>query len=273
MLSRCFTRRLTCINAKCIQQAVCRAAFSSAAAAPKPVKNVQCTFDMSKLVRALEEEIQYNREFIETESKLEAVTEKHEKMLNEQGWSVSSPEDTTMVELSAQRGDMKIVVKFDAEMVADSLNSQMENEEFDEDVEEAEARTEEEFEQEDMLEDDGHGHQPFTFSVELHRPDALPEKFIEMELEAVPGPTEEGGDQLYINSIHVRQPKHAAASEIYSGPQYDTLDEELRSKFDGWADKNLRHLIPFIAEFSQAKETKEYGKWLADLKTIATPKQ
>ena len=178
-----------------------------------------------------------------------------------------------MVELSTQRGDMKVVVKFDAEMVADSLNDAMENEEFDEDVEEAEARTEEDLEQDDMLaEDDFGGQQPFTFSVELHRPSALPEKFVEMELEAVPGPTEEGGDQLYINSIHVRHPANPQSSDVYSGPQYDSLDEELRSKFDGWADKNLRHLVPFIAEFSQAKETKEYGKWLSDLKAFATPK-
>lgn len=117
MLTRCLTRRLTCLNSKCIQQAITRATFSSAAAAPKPVKNVQCTFDMSKIVRVLDEEIEYNKEFIENEGKIEGVTKKHEKMLNEQGWAVASPEDTTMVELSTQRGDLKIVVKFDAEMV------------------------------------------------------------------------------------------------------------------------------------------------------------
>jgi len=275
MLSRSLTRGLVCINAKSVQQLILRASFSSAMPASKPAKKPQqpavSSFDMSKLLKPLEAEIQFNKEneSKQEESSVSKVTQKWSSMLKEQGWTVNSKPESTVVEMSTERGELKVLVRWDAEMVADCINSAMAEQEYDE-LDEDEANDEILDEDEiDEDEDDFSEPQPFGLTVELHRPSALPGKFIEMELEAIPAPDEASRDQLYVNSIAIRRSQPDSSTEYYSGPQLDSLDEGLREAFEGWAGKNLRHLVPFVTQYSLAKEAEEYDQWLHDIKAIA----
>lgn len=248
-----------------------RVCFSSSTnAVKKVVKSPRSSFDMSKLTRLIESELKYNKEWAleQDNSKIEQVTEKWANMLNDQGWAVSCKENSTIVEMTTERGDMKVVVRFDAEMVADSVNESSMAEGMEEVSEEAESR-EEMLEEDELAEEDmeDYGPQPFNMTVELHRP-TLQGRFVEMEMEAIPGPASEGGDHIYINSIAIRHAYSTEARETYSGPQFDSLEEDLRSQFETWAEKNLRHLVPFVTELSQAKENAEYESWLTDLKTF-----
>jgi hypothetical protein len=229
-------------------------------------------FDMGKLVKPLQAEIEFNTNFIEAEElKLSAVEENFAKLLKDQCWAVKALPESTLVEMRTQRGDMDIVVRFDAELVAQNVNagSQEFNEEEDVDEETEDAIEEEDME--DFNEDDDMGPQPFNFTLELRRAEALPGKFVELELEAIPGPISGGqADEVYINSIAIRQEDESIASQAYAGPEFTSLDESLRDTFDAWATKNVRQLVPFIVEYSKAKEAQEYGQWLNDLKTFAS---
>lgn len=226
---------------------------------------------MGKLGKALKGELEaHEKEAAEWTESPEKIIGKYEKVLNEQEWTISSPAGSSEVEMRTQRGDLEIRVKFDSELVAQSMNSNdaLEEEEYDEE-EEGKVRSEEEYDEDgDFEEDEDFGPQPFNFTVELRRP-SLPGKFIEMELEAVPGPSP-SSDELYVNSVFVRSEEKIpeSAPSRYVGPQFETLDEEVRSAFDGFASKNLRHLVPFIGEYSQSLESIDYGKWVQDLKTF-----
>ena len=251
-----------------VRAIACRGLASSAAAtAAKPSTKKVADFDMGKLVKPLEAEIKFNQTFIESEElNLEAVQENFAKLLKDQCWAVESAPNSTVVEMRTTRGDMDIVVRFDAELVAQNVNAG--SQEFDQEEE-----TEDSVEEEDEFdeEDDEMGPQPFNFTVELTRSKALPGKFVELELEAIPGPISGGqADEVYINSIAIRHQNEAVAGQSYAGPEFTSLDESLRDSFDAWATKNVRQLVPFITEYSKAKEAQEYGQWLNDLKTFAS---
>lgn len=264
-------------QSRLLRSIACRGLASSAnAAAVKPSGHKKIAdFDMGKLVKPLEAEIEFNEKFVAAEDlKLAAVEENFAKLLKDQCWSVNALPDSTLVEMRTQRGDMDIVVRFDAELVAQNVNagSQEVNEEEDDVDEETEDAIEEEEEDMDFNEDDEMGPQPFNFTLELRRAEALPGKFVELELEAIPGPISGGqADEVYINSIAIRHEDEATASQAYAGPEFTSLDESLRDTFDAWATKNVRQLVPFIVEYSKAKEAQEYGQWLSDLKTFASP--
>lgn len=245
-------------------------AFASAAPVAKG-QSSKAEFDLGKLVKPLQAEIEFHREFIgDQKLSVGAVTKKHAKLLEQNEWTLNCQEGSTEVTLETQRGDMKVVVRFDAEMVAESVNAGIEGEDVDEvkDEEEEEEEFEDEEEDDDFYDEDEMGAQPYNFTVELHRPDVLAESFVEMELEAVPqeGPS---GDSLYVSSISVRSRDETKSRTAYAGPTFDSLDERLRDQFEGWAQRNLRHLLPVIGELSQAKEAQEYGQWLETMKMLA----
>lgn len=267
-------RQLLCIS-RARSLAVLRTFASAAPAAvsKKERQPARAEFDLNKLAGPVKNELKFNEEFVEEEGLAVAkVTAAYAEMLSRNEWSVSSKPESTVVELSTQRGDMKVVVRFDAEYVTEALNAGVEDEEaFEEDDAEEARAAEEDMEGEE--EGDVEAAQPFEFTVELHRPAALPGKFLELQVEAVPGPAESSdADAVYVNSISVRHTDAALAADAYAGPQVQTLDEELREAFDGWAAKNLRHLVPFIEELAEAKEAEEYGKWLGDVQAFTTKK-
>ncbi len=258
-------RRFIHLNRKSLQQICQRASLASASSA-KAAKITRVEFDMNRLVKPVAAEITHNQEFIEGEKlQLDAVTEKYSELLTANEWTVSTTKpNSTIVELKTKRGDMEILVSFDAELVAECVNTGLDESGLEE--ENIEDSEENEFDEDEFEDEEDLGPQPFNFSVQLRRPNALPDKFIEMELEAVPGPKSDA-DQVYINLIAVRNESIDEMS--YAGPQYQSLDQDLTQQFDEWANKNLRHLIPFITDFSRAKEANEYGKWLEDVKTFA----
>lgn len=262
MLSRCVIRNLNRISNAALCKQVLRVCLSSAATAQssKPAKSSRCTFEMGRWVKPLDAEIKFNQQMLENgdEMSIDAVKSQYAEMLKEQGWAVVCPENSTMVELHTERGDMKIVVKFDSEMVADSVNSASPYEEEDSTEMEAEG------EEEDYEEDMEYEQQPFTLTAEIHRPSVFPEKFMELELEAT---NTADKPTMYLNNISMQRKEPVDCA--YSGPQFENLDEELREVFDKWTEKNLSHLVPFVADFSVAKEAVDYDGWLHDLKKMA----
>ena len=151
---------------------------------------------------------------------------------------------------------VKYVLKFDPHQVADSVNATPE--EFDgEDGAEmnAEAIAEEdgEFDEEKM---------PFNVTFEVHREGI--NKYASLEAEVSPSVEGEGYD-LYISEMYI-----CRDGNILSGPSYDTLDDDLRDQFDQLVNKNFRRFMPLVADYSKAKDAQHYGKWLEDLREIAT---
>lgn len=255
-----------------VRSIACRGLASNAAAV-KPSTKKAADFDMSKLVKPLDAEIEFNKKFIAAEElSINAVEENFSKLLKDQNWTVTSAPNSTAVEMRTTRGDMDVLVRFDAELVAQNVNSgtqEFDEDEADEEIEDAEE--EDEFDEDEFDEDDEVGPQPFNFTLELTRHEALPGKFIELEMEAIPGPTTGGqADEVYVNSIAIRHNDASLVSDAYAGPEFASLDETLRDSFESWATKNVRQLVPFITEYSKAKEAQEYGKWLIDLKAFAS---
>jgi hypothetical protein len=221
---------------------------------------------MSKLVKPLEAELAFNKEAMteDPELTLTSVQNKFSKMMQEQEWTLECPEGSTIVNLRTKRGDMDVLVTFDAELVAESINSAYEeNEEFEEEEESRNEYEEDELTEDEMDEFEG---QPFNFNVELRRP-ALPGKYLDLTLEAIPG-SNGSTDAVYLDSLAIRT--DGASDQVqYNGPRLGDLEEGLREAMEKWAENNLRHLVPVIAELSRAKENHEYDQWLRDLKAFA----
>lgn len=248
-------------------------AYSNAPAttkSSKPAGETRVEFDLSRLSKPLQSELEFNRDFVkDQELEVKQVQEKYAKTLQLQDWTVHCEDGSTEVFLKTERNGMQVVVRFDAELVAECVNSGVfEDEDAIEDAQEEEEEEENSLESESYYdEDDEYGAQPYNYTVELHRTDVLPDGFVEMEVECNPATQD-----LYINSVYLRSNDKAKSATSYAGPSFESLDESLREKFDKWAVKNLAHLTPFIAEFSQAKEAEGYAHWLNTLKRMSAPK-
>jgi len=158
--------------------------------------------------------------------------------------------------------DLKIC--FDAGLIAQSfdINEQTKlNEEQDQD----EAKEEEEVDEFDADED--LEPQPYNFTLEVTRQSG-PEKTLKFEVEVLSG-IDDTAEDIYITAVHVL-PKDSKVESPYLGPDYYSLDETLREGFDAFVKKNFKKLVPFIAAYSRAKESKEYAGWLNDVKQIVS---
>lgn len=249
-------------------------------------------FDLTKINRPLDKEIEYNNRLLEDEQlNINKVKSKHARILQEQGWEIVDQSGSNLVELKASRGPVSMFVSFDAAYVVQATRSsesmqdaEMEQEEMEEEDRSVQSkgknnkRNEEEFEDdgfaeenEDQFEDDV---TPFTFNIKLANEDALPGKFLNFEVEVLP--TElPGKDEISLNNLTLESrevisssPNGQSNTDPYLGPDYHSLDDNLREQFDGFISKNFKKLVPFIREYSEAKEAKEYGSWLDQIKKI-----
>jgi complement component 1 Q subcomponent-binding protein len=78
--------------------------------------------------------------------------------------------------------------------------------------------------------------------------------------------------KLVINTVrHIDADKDVADQELYGGPVFDHLDEQLQDAFHAYlSDRNVdEDLCFFILSFSREKEQKEYGAWLNKLLVFA----
>eukprot|EP01041_Mallomonas_annulata_P013783 gene13783-29307_t len=83
------------------------------------------------------------------------------------------------------------------------------------------------------------------------------------------------GDTLNVRNVAFIPPsKEINDSELYSGPVYEYLDEEVRKSFiDYLAERNIDDdLCFFILSFSRNKEQREYEGWLKNLITFVEKK-
>lgn len=171
------------------------------------------------------------------------------------------------VKLTIPRDGFKYVLKFEPSEVAQAVNSSINpKEDGKEASEEQDEDDEEEEEEDDDMEDmdgeyDGEK-MPFNLTVEMHRDGSA--KSLSVEAEVTPSYENEGYD-LYVMDVSIQKEKVS-----YSGPSYDTLDDEIREQFDQLINKNFRKIVPFIADYARAKEAKLYADWLQDVKEIVT---
>lgn len=158
------------------------------------------------------------------------------------------------------RDGFKYVIRFDPGEVAQAVNAQASEEAIAEDNEEdMEEMNEEEMDEEydEKL--------PFNVNVEVHRDGN--QSVLEMSAEV--SPAEDGRTyDVFLMDVHVDNPVKG-----YTGPSYDTLDEELREQFDSLLNKNFKKMMPLVADYSRAKEANLYKEWLEDVKGIVSSPQ
>jgi len=242
-------------------------------------------FDLSKVNRPLDKEIEYNNRLLEDEQlNVNTVKDKYSRLLQEQGWEISSQTGSSLVELKATRGPISISVSFDAAYVVQATRSSemMEEDAEMEQVEEEDRlmqsknknkKVEEEFddgfvgENEDQFD---HDVTPFTFNIKLANESAILSKFLNFEVEVLP--TESPGkDEISLTNLTLESKEESISqpgTDLYLGPDYHSLDDSLRDQFDNFIGKNFKKFIPFIREYSEAKEAEEYGNWLNQVKKI-----
>ena len=110
----------------------------------------------------------------------------------------------------------------------------------------------------------------------IKRPGASKNVLIQATAEAEGG---EGG-RLEVMQISLLPDPPVVVSEAltpetcpYEGPEYQTLDSDLRQSIDNFINEKLNSegLIPFVSDYSHAKEGKEYLGWLQQIKHAFVP--
>lgn len=211
------------------------------------------------------------------------VMQIHGAFLKEGGWEVRDLNGSSAVEMVCKdpSSDAEIRVRFDVQQV---IAGSGESDSYKEESvvvkdEEEDFEDEEEMEQdEDAFDDDSEMSSAETFPLDIliKRPGASKNVLIQATAEA------EGGDggRLEVMQISLLPDSPVVVSEAltpetcpYEGPDYQTLDPDLRQSIDSFINEKLNSegLIPFVLEYSHAKESKEYLNWLQQIKQAFAP--
>lgn len=189
------------------------------------------------------------------------VLQRHDKLT--QTWRVKDEPGVSMVELS--KGNL--VVRFDvSEVLQGNPNTSYPDEE-DEDLEEEEQEEEQEEEEE---EDYDMPPMTETFPLEIQVKCPGQDRFLSLHAMAELDYGEDGGrgprGTLSIENAAIYSGK--GNENAYEGPEYHTLDVDLRNSLEEWVNGlvGAEALVPFISEYSQAKESTEYLGWLQGIK-------
>lgn len=239
--------------------------MASKAAAIRGDKEVE----ISRLVKPIESEIEHNRRLVRDEKlSLENVQSDYAKLIRENNISFSEADGD--VQMTIPKDGYKYVVSFNPSQIADSVNAA---DLSDQAIEDESASAEEDLqEEEDSLAEEEYGEDdstPFQLTIQVQR-DNVPNKKLVITAEAT-AEFEGKGYDLYVMDATIE--KDAAHGLDYSGPSYDSLDEELREQIDQMVHKNFRKFVPLIADYARAKEAHLYQHWLQDFKEIVASPQ
>lgn len=223
-------------------------------------KNDLEEFETGKLESPLLKEIEHQNRLIKDEKlNVERINEEYSKLLREQNISIEAGEDGT-IKLVVPKEGHKFIVSFDPAEVADSVNSSSSITAEEEDFEEEGEREGEGEEAMENFEDEEDDVQPYTINIEIQRSGL--EKTLNLQAEVTPSMDGEGYE-MYLTDLVLNK-----TGQTYAGPSFDTLDDSVREKFEEFANKNFKKLLPFIADYARAKEANLYQEWLQDVKSV-----
>lgn len=234
----------------------------------------------SRLLRQLDVEIGEQRRVIEESGEdmsPQAVLEGFSEVVGGAGgWQVSDAPGQALVTMTRRDPALNgtLTVRFNLSEVINGSSMEFDQDEYDEEEEEGdeseetksdiEARQEE---GEGEFEDDSPGYASFSVTVELVR-DSLPDKKLVFDCMAEAA---EDSPTLTVENVAILSTDMSTdGNATYNGPDYSTLDEDLRGAFDKFIEKTVKpaEMVSFISAYAQAKEANEYQSWLEQAKAI-----
>lgn len=219
----------------------------------------------AKLIKQLEKEIKFTKEkTVSGEDgtvipSLENVEKEWASFLREGGWTVTTAEGQSVVELARSTNGYNVLVRFNIQEVMSSNYN--ESGEYEDDLEaggeETEAGTEDDWSP--NLSD-------FAVSVEIARPGQVKQKLVAECNAAI---NEDGSDYLAVENVHL-EPLETSGRAPYTGPDFGSLDEDLQQQFEAFVSSQVNggRLIEFIRAYAEAKENAEYEAWLGRVKSL-----
>lgn len=184
--------------------------------------------------------------------------------LREGGWTLSTAEGQSTVELERENNGFHMRVRFNVqEVVAASYEDDGPYDADEDGAEAAGGAGEAEGEGDEDWTPNG---APFSMDVEIARVRQEKHKLV---LQCNASVNDSGADYLAIDSLFL-ETAGSAEKMAYTGPEFGTLDEDLQRQFEAFLGSQVDsgRLIEFVRAYSEAKENVEYEAWLGRVKSL-----